>query len=247
MEEIHQSSLEVLEDDEKRKAAIATAVEEFPKYSKLLWWWDHRLRKWANSMGYQHMGHTNNARFTDGCFIGSIYQVYYTSWYHYDQSIADLKQKDRHRGFRAYFGQAMHHFRRSVMRGWVKNESESWHRYIISLDSDVEFKHDTDVNYTYHEGEFHLYRVPERDDTWFNIFLDHFDTHEEAWVYLSKGLKDRESRILGRRIRHGHTLLEISYDEKVTKERIRQIESSALEKLQLRLKADGRFAEMWKD
>lgn len=122
-----------------------------------------------------------------------------------------------------------------VHKEFLQYESENWHGRIDRHNILPPEEHQTQVNYAYHELEFVLYRCPEPDNDWAEEVLSYFPTREEAWEFLTENLKKREKNILQRRFYHGHTLEEIALDEKITRERVRQIQAAALRKMRRRV------------
>jgi hypothetical protein len=122
---------------------------------------------------------------------------------------------------------------------FLRLESGSWYRWFDRYSVKPEGMHQTDVNFAYHESGFHLYRVPERDQEWAVDILLRFRSPDEAWAYFTKCLDKRSKHVLERHIRFGHTLREIGIDEKVTRERVRQIQERAVAKICRMLLAEG--------
>jgi len=114
---------------------------------------------------------------------------------------------------------------------FLRFESEYWQKRHYKSTADPEDQHDTKVNYAYHEFDFVLYRMPEADLDWAQEILSLFSSYQAAWDFFTKRLGLRAKNILERRFRFGHTLEAIAIDEKISKERVRQIQAVALKKV----------------
>lgn len=226
--------------EEKYKRGAEIASREIHNHIRLLYWWDRRLCKWTNQKFGCHVQH--------GEFIGLIYMLYARCWASYDENRSAAKGVGREQGFGAYFRQSMMNIKSIVLRKWFKYESESWYRFVVfDEDLDGTLSRQCHQNFSYHEADFYHYRIPDRDDEWTADIIDELGGPKAAWDYLFADLQDRENRILSRRIRFSHTLDEIGRDEGITKERVRQIQNKAGERLISKLKADQAFTALFDD
>lgn len=203
-------------DLEGRKPTFITAREKHPKLEavledniRLIFWADKKLRKWLDPNFH--------------------WPRYYLCSFAIDALNYCLYSYDPEKGkLSTYFYRTcIQH----VHREFLRFESEYWQKRIYLNTADPKDQQETKVNYAYHELDFVLYRVPEADLDWAQEILSFFHSREEAWDFLTKQVSLRWKNILERRFRFGHTLDEISIDEKITRQRVQQIQMAALRKI----------------
>lgn len=143
----------------------------------------------------------------------------------------------------SYFGRNCY---RTVINQFLKYESEYWSVNNYAKTTSKEDKKETHAIYGSFEADNYLYRVPDKDDYWTSTILDCFDTHEDAWRFMTRGLKERDVYIMERLYKHDETLGLVADRLQVTKQRVQQIESRALKHIRNRLSVVDAFACLFK-
>lgn len=205
---------------ERRDLAPAVARAMYPQYERMLWKWDMRLRRWIDGLG---SGQWGKERFDNGAFMGWLYIVYV-------RAVGGFRPASNVK-FSTYLWDTFQRSYAMVIREVLRGESESWARFLAYQSAAPPERAETDRHYAFHEGEYHLYRVPERDADWAHDVIAELGGAAAFWATALNGLPIRERRILERRWRHGLTLEAIGREERITKERVRQLDLRAQCKL----------------
>lgn len=103
------------------------------------------------------------------------------------------------------------------------------------------------TNYAYHEQNRRLYRPPERDSDWTKQIIDEFADGRECWTFLCKELHPREREALELYYEGGFTHGEIAEHWGVSKQRVEQVKSRALERVRTRLAKLEKWLHLFKD
>ena len=132
-----------------------------------------------------------------------------------------------------------------VLRNFLRYESETRALWWAKEHSTQEALKQLEVEYTFHEAGNMLYRVPEEDAEDMQHILDSFDTIAECWEFFCRGLDGKRRFVVECYYREGLTLEEIGDRLKISKERVRQLRNSALDRIRDRLKLVQRFTDLF--
>ena len=198
--------------------------EMWSKHYRMVLHWDRRLREFIWNI--------TGSSLSRGYFQGWLTIRFNTVLYSWDPNKSS---------FFNYFSQRIRH---RLLETFMKYESESWYRFMRNIEGEYEEFEETNQNFTFHESAYHLYRVPSKDMDWAQEIISTFDSNLAAWEYFTQPLKEREKRILTRRLMHNHTLEEIGRDEKITKERVRQISDAGISRIARTLKYYEQYIEL---
>lgn len=193
---------------------------------KLIHWVDKRLRR--------RFSYITEIYWPSGYFEGFIIEVLNRMLYTWTPAKGTLSN---------YLNRLC---QRHVVEDFLQYESESWHQFLDKTTIAPDDKHQTDVNYNYHEIAFYLYRVPEEDVTWTQEILDYFENGQEAWDFFTGDLREREKTILMRMFIHKNTQEEIAFDEKISKQRVNQIKFQALENIRIKIRETENLRDYFK-
>ncbi len=198
--------------------------EYWQQYHKLIYWWAAKLSKISKQGG------------------GYLYRRPSHFWSMLIVRLNEcLKSYDPAKSaFTSFFGYNIY--------GWVddyeKYDSQHQYNYWWNRGS-KHVKKIGEVTYNLHEVDFYLYRIPDLDEDWTDEILDLFDTAQDCWNFLTKGLGNRDRLILEKRFKDGTTLTQIGQDLGVCKQRIEQIIDRVKRQIKNQLKKIEKFAELF--
>lgn len=104
------------------------------------------------------------------------------------------------------------------------------------------------LEYNYHEQDFYLYRIPDKDESWTDEILGAFNTSFDCWKFLTANIKGRDLSMLEMRFKHGMTYGQIADRQKpkITKERVRQLIEVSLRRIKDRISHIEKFLHLFK-
>lgn len=185
-------------------------------YRSFIFWWAKRMSKAFGGEADDYVGN----------LVLRLNRVLYT----YDPT----------RGkFTTYYSTGIHD---EMIRVFLRFESEHRAIYWMAVQSTDDEIKSVGVNYAFHEADFHLYRIPDCDDDWADEIISNFESPEECWKFLMKGINNRERAIVRSKC-EGKTLEAIGIEYDISKERVRQLYYATLKKIRERLQA----LEKWND
>lgn len=200
---------------------------EFDKYwlehKNLVWWMSKKLSERIHGFGPRD-------------FVGSL-----TLWFnHVIYSYDPDKGK-----FSTYF---LRHCYSYVFKNWVRRESQSWDNFVKDYHKSELRKEmlESQQNYATHEIDFHLYRVPEQDESDMQAVIECFDTVEDCWEFMTRYLDKRDKEIVSLYFRDDLTLQQIGDKFQISKERVRQLLERIKKHIRQRLFQIEALADLFK-
>ncbi len=167
------------------------------------------------------MNHILHTRFRSEEFFGHAWMTFINCLNHFDPSMGFQ--------FSTYYIGSGHSFelkcfvRSDAMRFSLKLRKRR-ERIICELNADT------------HEQDYHLYRVPELDDSWTQAILDLFDNDiERVWSALMEPLETRCRDFMRMHFRDGWGMREIGEQYGISHERVRQIIMRGRERMRKKL------------
>ncbi len=120
--------------------------------------------------------------------------------------------------------------RRWIWANWLRWESEKtslafWKLTPHEKGDDVQV---SNREFAFHEADYHLYRVPDHDKDWTDEIVGSFDSADDCWRFMTRGLDRRAAGILESRYRLDMTLEDIGRELGITKERVRHLLEKAM-------------------
>lgn len=192
----------------------------YERHEKLLHYWAHRIAR--------------RFKLDANDLVGTLYLHLNRVLHYYDPS----------RRFSTFFSYRVTDV---VIVNWLRFESDAWGVHYAATSMTAEEKRECHSIYALHEADYSLYRVPEKDSDWTAAIIDCFDTIDEIWEFLCRDLNKRHRWILEKRFRDGMMLHECGKILRITKERTRQIEARALEKIRGRIRLVDAFVHLFRD
>jgi RNA polymerase sigma factor (sigma-70 family) len=220
----------VLRDEEGR--AIKVMAQTYPshplfeaycqQYERLLWRWAHKLAR--------------KARIRSEEVIGYLYLRMNRFLYAYKE---ELGYK-----FSTYF---LSHVVPDFFRDVMQYESESWAIwYKMRGPGNDEEDTPTIQYYNSYEADGLFFKCPPPDDDWADEILKLFDTREDLWDFLMRGIDRRVREILEMRYKLDMTLAAIGRQWGLSRERVRQLEVRGLMRIKDRLVPLEKWAALFK-
>jgi hypothetical protein len=190
------------------------------KYGALVWWYARRIGK-AFGRPPSHI-------------IGTLVLRMNYVLYHLDES-------------KGTFGNMLSlNLYRWVYERVMRYESEAWHVAYMKQYSDREHWQQCKISYNYHEHtDYFLYRPPEMDSDEIAEIIGSFETPQDCWNFMMRGVEPRRRWILEQRFRENRSLGDIGQQMRVSKERVRQLINHALSQIAKRLQAVRAFTTLF--
>lgn len=198
-------------------------------HGQLVWWWATRLARIFNSI------HKMNTQAEDYVATLTIRLNY----------CLHLYQEDRGFLFSTYYGVQIYEY---VLRELCK-DTERWNYRLYATRSDPESKRQERQIKAYTQEVDHRFYMPpdEYDDVWASDFIDFMGGIGEMWDSICKCLDKRLKDVILLRFKHGLTLAQIADDWKLSRERVRQLEVRALDKIRKHVYHLERFRSLFVD
>lgn len=193
--------------------------ETWEKWGHLTWWLAHRFAK------------------VFGCSVREIIGTCFIRMNHC------LHTWDESKGsFSTYY---MRHSFSYIQVRFFRHESEYREINWLERNSTEQDRKVTNENFAFHENEFYLYRIPDRDETWSDRLIQCFENMEECKKFLFKELDQRSRDIIEMRFQMGLSGSEVGDCYNISRERVRQIEDKAMQKIRKRVKQLEDFADLF--
>ena len=128
---------------------------------------------------------------------------------------------------------------------WIRKESQSWDNFMAHVRSTSKDLELSERNYAQHEADFHLYRVPEEDETDVDEIVGFFEGLTECWEFMTRPLGERDRQILWLYYHDGWTLDMIGQKFTITKERVRQLMNRSKEQIRARIQGVRALAHLF--
>ena len=197
---------------------------EFDSYweanNGLVWFMAHRL--------------ANKFETTAQELVGSLTILFNHCLYTYNPERAKLS---------TFFCRSCYRF---VMLYWMRHESQSWDDFVKHMGSTTEEESLSERNFASHEVDFHLYRVPEEDESDVNMVIDSFDSAQECWDFMVRATDGTDRQMLELHFRDGWTYQAIGDKFSVSKERVRQRIDRAMLSVRRRIQTMTTFLYLFK-
>ncbi len=170
---------------------------------------------------------------------------------HYRELIGTLTQRfnyclhyfDESRGkFSSFF---CRHALREVLVIWMRRESQSWDNFVSQIHKQPADRELSERNFAQHEVDFHLYRVPEEDQSDIDQIIDFFEGADECWEFMTRHMDRTDKEILELHWRQNWTLVQVAEKFKVSKQRVCQRQQRAKEHIHNRIKQVSALADLF--
>lgn len=133
-----------------------------------------------------------------------------------------------------------------IEKSFVRYESEGKSvKYVAKHTTTKELK-ELQVNYSFHEAEFNLYRIPQEDDDWALSIINEFDDPTDCFRFLTSDLNKRQIEIIKKRYVDNRTLEDIGKDYNITKEAVRLAQNTALRKIRKKVQSIEEWVHLFK-